>query len=77
MADRVVVMNAGRIEQSGSPFEVYHQPASRFVASFVGQGNFIPVQLPDTQRAAGPATAGADACAGGSASPACLCVRKT
>lgn len=48
MADRVVVMSAGRIEQSGSPFEVYHQPASRFVASFVGQGNFIPVQLPDT-----------------------------
>ncbi|WP_230368611.1 ATP-binding cassette domain-containing protein [Paludibacterium denitrificans] len=36
MADRVIVMNGGRIEQSGSPFEVYLEPASRFVASFVG-----------------------------------------
>ncbi|SCK28373.1 putative 2-aminoethylphosphonate ABC transporter ATP-binding protein [Vogesella sp. LIG4] len=45
MADRVVVMNAGRIEQSGSPFEVYREPASRFVASFVGQGNWLPVSV--------------------------------
>ncbi|MCX5497681.1 sn-glycerol-3-phosphate ABC transporter ATP-binding protein UgpC [Kaistia dalseonensis] len=36
LGDRLVVMNGGRIEQVGSPAEVYNRPASRFVASFVG-----------------------------------------
>lgn len=36
LADQVVVMNAGRIEQIGAPGEVYKHPASRFVASFIG-----------------------------------------
>jgi multiple sugar transport system ATP-binding protein len=36
MADRIVVMNAGRIEQAGSPLELYDRPANRFVASFLG-----------------------------------------
>jgi sn-glycerol 3-phosphate transport system ATP-binding protein len=36
LADRMVVMNAGRIEQVGRPAEIYGQPASRFVATFVG-----------------------------------------
>ncbi|UXS02946.1 sn-glycerol-3-phosphate import ATP-binding protein UgpC [Agrobacterium tumefaciens] len=36
LADRLVVLNAGRIEQIGSPLEVYHTPASTFVASFIG-----------------------------------------
>jgi putative spermidine/putrescine transport system ATP-binding protein len=36
MSDRIVVMNAGRVEQIGTPFEVYNRPATRFVASFVG-----------------------------------------
>ncbi len=36
MADRIIVMNAGRIEQIGTPAEVYHNPASTFVASFMG-----------------------------------------
>tara|TARA_R110002020_G_scaffold86731_1_gene214096 strand:+ start:3722 stop:4783 length:1062 start_codon:yes stop_codon:yes gene_type:complete len=36
MADRIVVLNGGRIEQIGTPAEVYHQPASTFVASFMG-----------------------------------------
>jgi sn-glycerol 3-phosphate transport system ATP-binding protein len=36
MADRIIVMNAGRIEQIGTPAEVYHSPASTFVASFMG-----------------------------------------
>lgn len=48
MADRVVVMNGGRIEQSGSPFDVYREPASRFVASFVGQGNWLPAITRDS-----------------------------
>ncbi len=41
IADRVVVMNEGRIEQVGTPREVYEQPATRFVASFIGRGSFI------------------------------------
>ncbi|MDI6836474.1 MAG: sn-glycerol-3-phosphate import ATP-binding protein UgpC [Rhizobiaceae bacterium] len=36
LADRLVVLNAGRIEQIGTPLEVYHNPASTFVASFIG-----------------------------------------
>ncbi|MEJ7668674.1 MAG: ABC transporter ATP-binding protein [Casimicrobiaceae bacterium] len=39
MADRVAVMNAGRIEQVGSPRELYEEPASAFVANFVGESN--------------------------------------
>ncbi|MEV5753863.1 ABC transporter ATP-binding protein [Actinoallomurus sp. NPDC052308] len=41
MADRVAVFNAGRIEQVGSPAEVYEKPASAFVAGFVGTSNLI------------------------------------
>jgi len=41
MADRIVVMNAGRIEQIGSPQDVYDRPASRFVARFIGGSNVI------------------------------------
>jgi putative spermidine/putrescine transport system ATP-binding protein/spermidine/putrescine transport system ATP-binding protein len=41
MADRVVIMRAGRLEQSGSPSEVYQRPVSRFVASFLGGANFF------------------------------------
>ena len=42
MADRVVVMNAGRIEQVGTPREVYERPATPFVADFVGKINVLP-----------------------------------
>ncbi|AVO43745.1 ABC transporter ATP-binding protein [Phreatobacter cathodiphilus] len=47
LADRVVVMNNGRIEQIGPPNELYHHPKTRFVAGFIGSPamNFIPVQL--------------------------------
>ncbi|MEV5711559.1 ABC transporter ATP-binding protein [Actinoallomurus sp. NPDC052274] len=41
MADRVAVFNAGRIEQVGSPAEVYEKPATAFVAGFVGTSNLI------------------------------------
>jgi iron(III) transport system ATP-binding protein len=41
MADRIVVMNHGAIEQIGTPEEIYRQPASAFVADFVGTMNFI------------------------------------
>jgi iron(III) transport system ATP-binding protein len=42
MADRIVVMNGGLVEQAGSPAEVYTRPRSPFVARFVGQMNFLP-----------------------------------
>jgi multiple sugar transport system ATP-binding protein len=47
LADRVVVMNAGRIEQVGPPQELYHNPATRFVAGFIGSPamNFLPVKV--------------------------------
>jgi len=45
MADRIVVMNDGIIEQVGSPFEIYRTPASAFVADFIGTMNFIPGQV--------------------------------
>ncbi len=41
MSDRVAVMNAGRIEQLSSPQEIYDQPATTFVAEFIGETNFI------------------------------------
>jgi multiple sugar transport system ATP-binding protein len=49
LADRVVVMNKGRIEQVGSPGELYHKPDTRFVAGFIGSPamNFIPCKLID------------------------------
>ena len=39
MADRIVVLNAGQVEQFGTPMELYHHPATKFVASFIGQPN--------------------------------------
>jgi iron(III) transport system ATP-binding protein len=47
MADRIVVMNEGVIEQIGTPLEVYRQPASAFVADFVGTTNFLPAVVLD------------------------------
>ncbi|WP_409188805.1 ABC transporter ATP-binding protein [Bradyrhizobium sp. RDM4] len=50
LADRVVVMNKGRIEQIGTPNELYHKPATRFVAGFIGSPamNFIPCRLEES-----------------------------
>jgi iron(III) transport system ATP-binding protein len=42
MADRIVVMNRGMIEQVGTPGEIYREPVNRFVADFIGQMNFLP-----------------------------------
>lgn len=41
MADRIIVMNGGRIEQTGTPAEIYARPASAFVARFVGEMNML------------------------------------
>jgi multiple sugar transport system ATP-binding protein len=47
LADRVVVMNGGRIDQIGTPNDLYHHPRTRFVAGFIGSPamNFIPCRL--------------------------------
>ncbi len=42
IADEIGIMSRGRIEQWGTPYELYHRPATRFVADFVGQGAFLP-----------------------------------
>ena len=42
IADRLAVMHAGRLEQVGAPLEVYRRPRNRFVASFIGETNFLP-----------------------------------
>jgi len=41
LSDRVGLLNAGKLEQVGTPYEVYHNPASRFVADFVGKADFV------------------------------------
>ena len=41
MSDRIVVMNKGRVEQDGTPEELYFQPSSRFVAEFLGETNLL------------------------------------
>lgn len=45
LADRVVVMNNGRIEQSATPDEIYDAPATPFVFSFIGESSVIPVHV--------------------------------
>ena len=47
LADRVVIMNGGRIDQIGTPHEVYHKPRTQFVAGFIGSPtmNFLPCRL--------------------------------
>jgi len=47
LADRVAILNRGRIEQVGSPGEVYDSPVSPFVYGFVGEANRLPAQLRD------------------------------
>ncbi|MBK0328510.1 ABC transporter ATP-binding protein [Rhodobacteraceae bacterium F11138] len=44
MSDRIVVMSAGRVEQVGTPEEVYNTPASTFVANFLGASNILPAR---------------------------------
>jgi spermidine/putrescine transport system ATP-binding protein len=80
MADRIGVLNDGRVEQVGTPNEIYHRPVSRFVADFIGESNFLEIEvggsanglvrLPDGRPL--PAAHGARTGAGG---PATLMVR--
>jgi putative spermidine/putrescine transport system ATP-binding protein len=45
MSDRIAVLNVGRIEQVGTPEDIYERPASRFVADFIGRANFLPAAV--------------------------------
>ncbi len=45
MADRVAILDQGRIQQLGSPKDLYEAPQTRFVAGFIGETNFMPVQV--------------------------------
>jgi iron(III) transport system ATP-binding protein len=47
ISDIVVVMNQGRIEQIGTPTDLYRRPASRFVADFIGEANLLPATVED------------------------------
>jgi iron(III) transport system ATP-binding protein len=73
LADRLAVMDRGRIVQVGSPGEVYERPATRFVAGFLGDTNFIPGTLRrrgeqwEVETALGTLTAAADGLPDGTA----------
>jgi spermidine/putrescine transport system ATP-binding protein len=61
MADRVAVLNKGRVEQVGTPEAIYHRPSTRFVAQFVGMNNLfsgkvanVGVQFTEIQSDTGP-----------------------
>ena len=45
MGDRIAVMNQGRVEQVGTPEEIFHAPATRFVADFMGNTDFLPGEV--------------------------------
>ncbi|MRR51470.1 MAG: ABC transporter ATP-binding protein [Rhodocyclaceae bacterium] len=49
VADVIGVMRAGRIEQWAAPYDLYHRPATRFVADFIGQGAFVCGEILDRQ----------------------------
>jgi ABC-type Fe3+/spermidine/putrescine transport system ATPase subunit len=53
LADRIAVLREGRIEQVGTPREIYLRPRSRFVADFIGESNFFPVRLVPDQAGEG------------------------
>ena len=59
MCDRIAVMNDGRVEQVGSPDEVYERPANEFVADFVGTSNRLPATARDGRLDFGYATTAA------------------
>src|SRR5207253_1027002 len=45
MSDRIAIVNGGRIEQLGTAHEIYHHPATRFAADFVGDANLLTAEL--------------------------------
>ncbi|MGO1182356.1 MAG: ABC transporter ATP-binding protein [Micrococcaceae bacterium] len=64
ISDRIVIMNGGRIEQSGTPREIFHAPATHYVADFMGYENILAVDAVDqksgTVQSSGLRIAGAE-----------------
>ena len=52
MSDRIAVMQAGKVEQLGTPEELYERPATRFVADFIGTTNLLHGQIERRRRRA-------------------------
>ncbi len=50
LSDQIVVMNAGHVEQIGTPDEIYRRPVSRFVADFIGRANFVETQVESSDK---------------------------
>ncbi|KFL25737.1 putrescine/spermidine ABC transporter ATPase [Devosia sp. 17-2-E-8] len=48
LSDRIVLLNAGRIEQQGTPDDIYARPATGFASNFIGSANLVPAQIIDT-----------------------------
>lgn len=64
LADRVIVLHKGRVEQIGTPDEIYDHPATEFVASFVGSSNVLSGQVQGGRAALGSLAVGAPKGAG-------------
>ena len=47
MSDKIVVMNAGEIQQIGTPMEIYNEPANEYVARFIGESNIVSGTMPE------------------------------
>ena len=77
MSDRIVVMNRGRIEQVGTPDEIYGRPRTAFVADFVGKMNFLDGRLlaPDRAEVRGADLAFDEPVALGEGAPVTVCLR--
>ncbi|MFC4099286.1 ABC transporter ATP-binding protein [Paenibacillus xanthanilyticus] len=45
MSDEIFVLNQGRIQQSGTPIDIYDEPINRFVADFIGESNIVPARM--------------------------------
>lgn len=45
MSDRIIIMKSGILQQIGTPQEIYHHPANRFVADFIGLANLVPAEM--------------------------------
>jgi putative spermidine/putrescine transport system ATP-binding protein len=57
MADRIAILDAGRVAQIGTPEEIYHHPNSPFVASFMGASNMLPLRMRSDGKLAGDGVA--------------------
>jgi len=77
MSDRIVVMNRGRIEQVGTPDEIYGHPATPFVADFVGKMNFLRGRLlaEDVAEVEGARLTFAEPLRLGAGTPVTVCLR--